>query len=154
MPTPKTKTEHEMDTSSSEVGSASKSTSKPKGKKRFSEKHIKIIVVVAIAAVLLIIFFWTMVPEKVYEVNELSKQGSMNGQEIIVKGVVQGWNMTQRNFTLHDSMDENITLLIAHDGAFPEGFGNNVTVIVKGIWRSSKMMVESHSIQVGCPSKY
>jgi cytochrome c-type biogenesis protein CcmE len=130
---------------------------KKEGKKerKISEKHIKLIVILAVIAVVLVIVVWGMVPEKIYEVSEVTKNKNLyDGKEISIKGVILAWNGTTKNFTLADAMNTNITISVTHSGAFPEGFGNNATVVVKGIFRSQLLHMDSIAIQIGCPSKY
>ena len=101
------------------------------------------------------VLLWGMVPEEIYEVSKITEDpGKFDGEEINVKGVVMDWDGGAMNFTLADSLDQNITILITHGGGPPEGFGNNVTIVAKGLFDSATMTIESISIQVGCPSKY
>ena len=123
--------------------------------KKISEKHIKLIVIIAVIVVVLVILLWGMVPEKIYEVSEVTNNKSLyDGKEISIKGVVMGWNGTTKNFTLADAIDLNVTISVTHSGAFPEGFGNNATIVAKGIFRSKLLHLDSIAIQIGCPSKY
>ena len=126
-----------------------------KNPRKISEKQIKIIAVVIIIAIVVGILLWGMIPGKIYDVSEiLEHSGGFDGKEISVRGVVGGWNLSSQNFTLMDSQDKGMTLNITHSRSFPEGFGNNETVIITGIFRSDIMHLDSQSIEIGCPSKY
>ncbi len=127
-----------------------------KEKKKISEKQLKIIVFVVLIAVVVGYLVWGMTPEKFYETSEiLENPGEFDGQELDIKGIVSNWNMTS-NFTLTDSNDYNITITATHDRAFPEGFGNNETIVIRGVFTYTNGIghIESESIQIGCPSKY
>ena len=39
-------------------------------------------------------------------------------------------------------------------GSFPDGFGNNQSVIVKGVYTAKINLLSSRQIIIGCPSKY
>jgi cytochrome c-type biogenesis protein CcmE len=126
----------------------------PKG---ISERRIKVIAVVAIIAVVVIVVLWGMVPERIYEVREaVTDLDSLEGSRINIKGVVVNWDSKESNFTLADSNNENLTILIHHSGPFPEGFGINATAVVRGILKKEgqDLRFESEEIQIGCPSKY
>ncbi len=131
----------------------------PEGKvpKRFSRKQVRIMGIVVIVAVLATILLWGMVPEPIYEVDQvLDDPDSFDGEWMNIKGVVVNWEAGNSNFTLADSNDGNLTIEVSHSGGFPEGFGINVTAIVKGTFHagSSVHRLDSEEIQVGCPSKY
>lgn len=131
----------------------------PEGKvpKRFSRKQVRIMGLVVIVAVLVAILIWSMVPEPIYEVEQvLDDPDSFDGERMNVKGVVVNWEAGNPNFTLADSDDGSLTIEVSHSGAIPEGFGNNVTAIIKGTFHagSSVHRLDSEEIQVGCPSKY
>ena len=123
--------------------------------RKISEKQIKIIVVIAVIAIVVGILLWGMIPEKIYEVSEiLNDKEGFDGKEVNVKGVVNGWSISSKNFTLLDVSNENLKIEITHSGAFSEGFGNGETVIVVGSYNSITNHIDSTSIQTGCPSKY
>ena len=125
--------------------------------RKISEKHIKIIAVVTIVVIVVGVLLWGMVPGKIYNVSEiLDNPEGFDGQMVNVTGVVRGWGLSSHNFTLVDSLDKNLTIEITHTRAFPEGFGDNETVVVTGIfWSETEIWyIESQSIQIGCPSKY
>lgn len=127
------------------------------GKKeiKVSDKQIKIAAVVTILIIVLIVLFWGMVPGKIFEVSEIIDDSqNFNGRNVNVSGIVNNWISTSRNFTLVDSFKENLSIQIFHNRGFPGGFGNNETVVVKGIYFSETNKIESQSIQIGCPSKY
>ena len=129
----------------------------PKAPRRISQKQIKIIVVVVVIIVVVGVLVWGMIPEKIYELAEvLDDQDKFEDDYISVKGVVTEWNKSSDSFTLTDSNDETLTILVIHDGPFPEGFGINVTAVVKGTFKiaSGNPIMESNEIQIGCPSKY
>lgn len=123
--------------------------------KKISEKQIKIIIVVAIVVIVVGILIWGMIPEKIYDVSEiLDNPKGFNGQKVNVIGVIGDWETQSNNFTLIDSQDENIVINISNTKGFPEGFGNKETVVVTGIFFSESVIIETQSIQIGCPSKY
>ena len=123
--------------------------------RKISEKQIKIIAVVTIVVIVVGVLLWGMVPGKIYNVSEiLDNPDKFDEQGVNVTGVVGEWGLSSDNFTLVDSQDENLTIEIMHTGGFPEGFGNNETVVVTGVFWSETMYIKSHSIQIGCPSKY
>jgi cytochrome c-type biogenesis protein CcmE len=68
--------------------------------------------------------------------------------------LVKNWEGGSVNFTLEDAQDENLVINITHKGIFPENFGINSTVTVKGVFHMDPMYIESKSILTGCPSKY
>ena len=122
-----------------------------------SEKRIKVIAVVAVVAVIVIVLLWGMVPEKIYEIRDLADEiDDLRGIRVNVKGIVINWDSAGTNFTLADSKDENLTILVKHTGPFPEGFGINATAVVKGVVVSEggQYKMDSDEIQIGCPSKY
>ena len=124
--------------------------------KKISEKQLKIIVFVLMVVAIISILIWGMVPEKFYEVSEiLDNTDEFDGLEVNVKGLVNGWNISD-NFTLTDSNDYTLTINVTHNRAFPEGFGDNETVVVRGMftYTNGTGHIESLSIQIGCPSKY
>ena len=123
--------------------------------RKISEKQIKIIAVVTIVVIVVGVLLWGMAPGKIYGVSEiLDKPDGFDGQGVNVTGVVGGWGLSSDNFTLVDSLDENSAIEIMHTRGFPEGFGNNETIVVTGIFWLETKYIESHSIQIGCPSKY
>jgi cytochrome c-type biogenesis protein CcmE len=123
--------------------------------KRISEKQIKIIIVILIVVIVVGVLIWGMVPEKIYDVSEiLDNPESYDGQKVNVMGLVGNWETQSNNFTLIDSQDENIVINISNTKVFPEGFGNKETVVVTGIFFSETIIIETQSIQIGCPSKY
>ena len=126
-------------------------------KRRYSEKRVKIIVLVAVVAVVVVILLWGMVPERIYEVKDvIDGEDSFDGEQINVKGVVTAWETDESNFTLLDSNNANLSIRIRHTGPIPEGFGINVTAVVKGVFHSNEGLhsIDSTEIQIGCPSKY
>jgi cytochrome c-type biogenesis protein CcmE len=123
--------------------------------KKISEKQIKIIIVILIVVIVVGILIWGMVPEKIYDVSEiLENPESYDGQIINVMGLVGNWELQSNNFTLIDSQDEDIFININNTKVFPEGFGNKETVVVTGLFFSETVIIETQSIQIGCPSKY
>lgn len=123
--------------------------------RKISEKQIKIIAVVTIVVIVVGVLFWGMVPGKIYNVSEiLDNPEGFDGRVVNVTGVVGGWGLSSHNFTLVDSLDKNLTIEITHTRGFPEGFGDNETVVITGIFWSETRHIESQSIQIGCPSKY
>ncbi len=135
------------------VGSAGKVLPK----RRVSERRVKVIGLVAVVAVVVIILLWGMVPAKILEIREVVGQASaMDGDEVSVKGIVTVWEPQSTNFTLTDPSDPALALLVTHHGAIPEGFGLNVTAVVKGTFHKdgTTYRFESDEIQIGCPSKY
>ncbi len=130
----------------------------PAGKgRRLSARRLRLIVVVAVVAVIVTILLWGMVPEKILEVREvLGDAAAYDGTVVQVKGTVRDWNATTGNFTLVDPSKETKVILVHYGGAFPEGFGENITVVVKGTFAITvtSYEMEASQIQVGCPSKY
>ncbi len=127
-----------------------------KEERKISEKTVKIIIIMVVIVVVVAIALWGMVPEKTYEVREvMDDPATFQDRTMNVKGLVKDWTSTS-NFTLADSLDETLTFNITHDGVFPEGFGNNETVVVKGVLKdhNGNLIIESTAIQIGCPSKY
>ena len=127
-----------------------------KEKKKISEKQLKIIVFVVLIVVVVGYLVWGMTPEKFYEVSEiLDNPSEFDGLEVDIKGVVSDWNISS-SFTLTGSNNHNLTINATHDRAFPEGFGNNETIVIRGIFTYTNGIghIESESIQIGCPSKY
>ena len=123
--------------------------------KKISEKQIKIIIVILIVVIVVGIIIWGMVPEKIYDVSEiLDNPERFDEQKVNVMGLVGNWETQSNNFTLIDSQDENIVINISNTKGFPEGFGNKETVVVTGIFFSETVIIETQSIQIGCPSKY
>ena len=123
--------------------------------RKISEKHIKIIVVIAVIIIVVGLLFWGMIPEKIYEVSEITNsKETFDGKDLNVKGIINNWNISTNNFTLLDKTNENLLIEITHTGAYPEGFGNGETIIVTGRYNSSTNHIVSKSIQIGCPSKY
>jgi len=123
--------------------------------RKISEKQIKFIAVVIIVVIVVSVLLWGMVPGKIYDISEiLDNPEEFNGLEVNVMGVVYNWEITCNNFTLIDSNDENLGINITYMGSYPEGFGNDETVLVSGIFRSESFYIESQLIQIGCPSKY
>ena len=109
-------------------------TESPKKKRKITEKQIKlgvfIIVIIVVAGILL----WGMVPEEIYEVHQVMENPQIElEKEIQIKGMVKDWNITDE-FTLSDSNNHNQTIQVNHTSAFPDGFGNNETVVVKGLF--------------------
>ena len=123
--------------------------------KKISEKQIKIIIVVIIVVIVVGVLLWGMIPEKIYDVSEiLNNTEGVDGQKVNVIGVVGNWEMSSKNFTLIDTEDGNLGINITYTKALPEGFGNKETVVVTGIFFSESVIIETQSIQIGCPSKY
>ncbi len=136
-------------------GDETPTSSRPR--RRFSERRLKVVIVLIVVAVIVIVLLWGMVPERIYEVREVADDlAGFEGEYINVKGVIVNWDTSSHNFTLADSNDDNLTMLVIHSGAIPEGFGLNVTVVVKGIISQAggKLKMDSDEIQIGCPSKY
>jgi cytochrome c-type biogenesis protein CcmE len=124
-------------------------------RKGISENKIKIGIALTVIIIVVGVLLWGMVPEEIYDVSKITEDpGKFDGEEINVKGVVMDWDGSDMNFTLADSLDENITIQIMHGGGPPEGFGNNVTIVAMGLFDSAAMTLQTISIQVGCPSKY
>jgi len=123
--------------------------------RKISEKHIKIVAVVTIVVIIVGVLLWGMLPGKIYDVSEIFNNPELfDGRVVNVTGVVIGWGSSSNNFTLVDSLDENLTINVTHTGVFPGGFGNNETVVVTGIFDLETSHIESQKIQIGCPSKY
>ena len=104
-----------------------------------------------------VILLWGMVPDRIFEVKEVvDGLDDHVGERINVKGVVSNWEIGMSNFTLVDSNNANLSIRVEHPGPIPEGFGVNVTVVVKGIFHRSEQTysIDSDEIQIGCPSKY
>ena len=96
--------------------------------RKISEKHIKIIVVIAVIIIVVGLLFWGMIPEKIYEVSEITNsKETFDGKDLNVKGIINNWNISTNNFTLLDTTNENLLIEITHTGAYPEGFGNGET---------------------------
>ena len=124
-----------------------------KEERKISEKQIKIIVFVVMVVIVVSILVWGMVPSKIYEVSEvLENQTEFDGDLMSIKGLVRDWNFSN-NFTLVDASDNNLTITINFDGGYPDGFTNNETVVVKGVFHAASSM-DASAIQIGCPSKY
>ena len=127
-----------------------------KDKKKISEKQIKMLVLMVLIVVIVGYLVWGMTPEKFYEVSEiLENPAEFDGMEISIKGFVNNWNNSD-NFTLTDALDNTLTINATHNRAFPDGFTDNETVVVRGLFTYSNGIgyIESESIQIGCPSKY
>ena len=128
-----------------------------KAPRRFSQRRVKIGIVLLVVAVVVIVLLWGMVPERIYEVREtVDQMDDLEGEYINVKGVIVNWDTESNNFTLADSNDDNLTILVKHMGPIPEGFGLNVTAVIKGTIHlvGGKLRLDSDEIQIGCPSKY
>jgi len=125
---------------------------------RISERHLRVAGVLVVVAMVMVLLFWGMVPETIYEVNEITSDATAyDGNEVSVKGVITGWDNSSHNFTLQDSFTEDTLIHVTHEGAFPEGFGYNATAVIKGrfdVMGSGVFHLSSQSIQIGCPSKY
>ncbi len=124
--------------------------------RKLSEKTIKIAIISIVIIIVMVIALWGMAPEKIYEVSKALEDPSTHEAQVIsVKGVVTGWN-TSSGFNLVDSTDYSLSINITHTSVFPDGFGNGETVVVKGVFniQNGAPMIESSSIQIGCPSKY
>jgi cytochrome c-type biogenesis protein CcmE len=125
--------------------------------KRVSEKKIKVAVVIIVVAVLVAILLWGMVPDRIYELDEvLENIESLDGEEVSIKGVIVNWETGLSNFTFADTQNENITIEVNHAGPIPEGFGIEATAVIKGIVHKgdTHIWMDSEDIQIGCPSKY
>jgi cytochrome c-type biogenesis protein CcmE len=124
--------------------------------RKISEKQIKIAAVFTIVVVVVGVLLWGMVPGKIYDVSEiLDNPEKFDANGVNVTGIVGNWGLSSNNFTLVDSQDENLSIKIMHTGGFPEGFGNNETIVATGVFFGSETMyIESHLIKIGCPSKY
>jgi cytochrome c-type biogenesis protein CcmE len=125
--------------------------------RRYSSKQIRIALIVIVVAVVVVILLWGMVPEPIYEVGSVLEDiDDLNGEYINVKGTVISWEAGESNYTLADSNDLNISMEVTHNGAFPEGFGMEATIVAKGIVKKgdSRVKMNSDEIQIGCPSKY
>ena len=125
--------------------------------RRISMKQLRMIALVTVVAVIVIILLWGMVPERIYEVrNVYDEIDDVEGEYINVKGVVVVWEAGEKNYTLADTKNANLTIQVTHTGAFPEGFGLDATVVAKGIVKRAdgNITMESDEIQIGCPSKY
>lgn len=125
--------------------------------RRISKKQLRIVALVSVVAVIVIVLLWGMVPERIYEVRDVYDEiDDLDGGYINVKGVVARWESGESNYTLADSKDANMTIEVSHKGAFPEGFGLDVTIVAKGNVRDAggNITMDSDIIQIGCPSKY
>lgn len=123
--------------------------------RKISDRQIKIIAVITIIVIVVAVLLWGMIPGKIYDVSEiLNNSESFDGQLVNVTGIVAAWELASQNFTLVDSKEKNLSITIIHNKSFPEGFGNNETVVVIGVFRSETKSIESQSIKIGCPSKY
>ena len=68
-------------------------------KGRISDKQIKLIVVVAVVVVVVGVLLWGMVPNEIYEVSDVFDHlDELDGREISVRGVVQGFNISSNLF--------------------------------------------------------
>ena len=126
-------------------------------RRRFSEKRFKLLLLVGGVSVVVIILLWGMVPERIYEIEEvLEDSDGFDGKMVSIKGVVNEWETGRTNFTLVDSNDPTLIIQVSHSGPIPEGFGINVTAVVKGVFHRSEGLfnIDSEQIQIGCPSKY
>jgi len=128
-------------------------------RRKVSEKQIKVIVIVVVVAVLVTVLLWGMVPDKIYELREVEDRiNELDGEYVSVKGVIVSWETGQSNFTMADTKDGSMTILVTHTGPIPEGFGINATAVVKGTVHKSvggvSITMKSDEIQIGCPSKY
>ena len=125
---------------------------------KISGKQIKLVIFIVIIALVVFLLLWGMTPTKIYEVSEIYDESThiKNAKEISVKGLVADFQSGAGNFTLVDSLNGNITIEISHGHPFPEGFGNNETVVVTGIINKDGSIyhIQSSAIQIGCPSKY
>ena len=129
----------------------------PRPRRRFSSKQVKVLVIVVVIAVIVILLLWGMVPARIIDAGQVVKDPTgYKGKTIFVKGTVVSWNMGSRNFTLADPLDRAVTLNVSYSGAFPSGFGLNVSAIVKGTITtvSEVPRMDATEIQIGCPSKY
>ncbi len=130
--------------------------SEAKPKRKISEKQIKLGVFIIVIIVVGLILLLGMVPEEIYEVHQItSDPGKFDGKEISVKGMVKDWNVTDE-FTLVDEKDASLTIRANHTAAFPDGFMNNATIVLKGTFKivDGEYTIESWGMQIGCPSKY
>jgi len=125
---------------------------------KITGKQIKLVIFLVIIIMVVFLLFWSMSPTKIYEVSEIYERTSSitTAKEISVKGLVADFQPGGSNFTLLDSLNGNLTIQVTHDHPFPEGFGNNQTVVVTGIFKDDDGVyrMESSTIQIGCPSKY
>ncbi|MCK4757317.1 MAG: cytochrome c maturation protein CcmE [Thermoplasmata archaeon] len=129
---------------------------KTKEKRKITEKQIKLLVFIVIIIAMASILLWGMVPEEIYEVSQITDNpAAYLDKEIQIKGMVKDWNVTDE-FTLADSNDQALTIRANHTAAFPDGFGNDETVVVKGLFTqvNGTYVIQSYSMQIGCPSKY
>ena len=125
--------------------------------RRVSKKQVRFLAIIAVVVVIIIVLVWNMVPERIYEVSNVTEEiDDLDGEYINVKGVVVSWESGQSNYTLADTNDANITIEAVHTGGFPEGFGLDATVVARGVVKKSGISIEldSDEIQIGCPSKY
>lgn len=125
-------------------------------KRKITEKQLKMLVFVVIIIAMGAVLIWGMVPEDIYEVKQINEDpGKYLDKEIQIKGMVKDWNMSDE-FTLADSNDQTITIHANHTATFPDGFGNDETVVVKGLFTqvNGTYIIQSYSMQIGCPSKY
>jgi cytochrome c-type biogenesis protein CcmE len=125
--------------------------------KRYSRKQVRMVGIVIVVAVIAVILLWGMVPEPIYEVKTVIEDiDDLDGEYINVKGTVVSWESGLSNYTLADSNNENLTIEVSHNGAFPEGFGMEATIVAKGVVKKGSLVIkmDSDEIQIGCPSKY
>jgi cytochrome c-type biogenesis protein CcmE len=141
-----------------ETDPASEDDAPEKGKgRRVSEKRIKMAVVVIVVAVLVAILLWGMVPDRIYELDEVVENiDDLDGETVSIKGVIVSWETGMSNFTFADTRNENLTIEVTHEGPIPEGFGIEATAVIKGIVHDgdTHIWMDSEEIQIGCPSKY
>ena len=134
-----------------------KEENEKKEERKISEKQIKVVIFVVIIIMVIFIAVWGMVPQKIYEIEEvLNNSAEFNGTNISVKGVVANWSSQSDNFTIKDAEKPALIINITYTGQFPEGFKIGETVVVDGLFNSTDGVnhVLSTSIQIGCPSKY
>lgn len=131
-------------------------TQKPRRRLLSSNKG-KIVVVLVIIGIALGIGLWGAVPEEYLSLEEVvNNSDSYLGKEIEVVGKVGNWT-GGLNFTLLDRGDENITMFVIHEREIPDGFAIGKDVVLKGKLENGAddlTFRSTHSIQVGCPSKY
>ena len=129
-----------------------------KPRRRFlSSTKGRLVVVFVIIGIALAIGLWGATPGSYLSLEEVAENSdSYTGKEIEVMGKVGNWT-GGLNFTLIGRSDENITMFVIHEREIPDGFAEGKDVVIKGKLENGAddlTFRSTHSIQVGCPSKY